>query len=198
MGLLVSFERFVSYVLRSCGVGIFSLLATGVSNAKPIELKVETTRFGQGSVYFLRHAIAPGSGDPPDMRLDDPASQRNLSDTGRQQAVVIGDALRAAGVEDPLVYTSEWARCRETAELLGFGAPVATSGLNSFWERHETKGAVMAEFERLIEKLPEDGPPVIFVTHYVNIRAATGRAVGSGEGFWMDVEALKPTEAEAK
>ena len=139
----------------------------------------------RGQVYFLRHALAPGTGDPPGMSLDDPASQRNLSEAGRRQAVKLGDALRQEGVVDAVVFTSEWERCRETAELLGFEEPIFNQGLNSFWERRETRGAVLKAFRQLIEQLPEAGPPVIFVTHYVNIQAVTGRAVGSGEGFWM-------------
>lgn len=184
-----------SYFVR--GVVLIILLGLAPLYGKVIEPNSESPSVREGAVYFLRHAIAPGSGDPPDMRLDDPGSQRNLSNAGREQAVAIGEALRAAGVAESLVYTSEWARCRETAELLGFGPPVATTGLNSFWERRETKDAVMAELKTLIEQLPEAGPPVIFVTHYVNIRAITGRAVGSGKGFWMDLGVLKQRTAGA-
>lgn len=143
-----------------------------------------------GEIYFLRHALAPGSGDPPGMRLDDPASQRNLSEAGRRQARAIGDALRSEGVRAPIVYTSEWARCRETAELLGFGAPRPTLALNSFWERREDEAAILEAFDSLVADLPADGPPVIFVTHYVNIEAVTGRGVGSGKGFWISLKDL--------
>lgn len=143
-----------------------------------------------GEIYFLRHALAPGSGDPPGMRLEDPASQRNLSEAGRRQARAIGDALRSEGVRTPIVYTSQWARCRETAGLLGFGAPRPTLALNSFWERRGDEAAILKAFDALVADLPADGPPVIFVTHYVNIEAVTGRAVGSGKGFWISAKDL--------
>lgn len=131
------------------------------------------------------------------MRLGDSATQRNLRDQGRRQAIKIGEALRADGVRSPKVLTSQWERCRETAELLGFGDPIETKGLNSFWERSETRGAVLAEFTELANGLPEGSVPVIFVTHYVNIQAVTGRAVGSGEGFWMPLETLQKSLAQS-
>ncbi len=138
----------------------------------------------RGHVFLLRHALAPGSGDPPGMRLEDPASQRNLSEEGRVQARTLGRQLRAEGMTEAVVFTSSWNRCRESAQLLGFGAPTVHTGLNSFWQRRQDREAVLAEFQRLVDSLPEDGPPVILVTHYVNIQAVTGRAVGSGEGIW--------------
>ena len=68
-------------------------------------------------VLLLRHAIAPGFGDPAGIELDDCATQRNLSEEGRQQARAIGGRLRAEGLGDAAVYTSEWCRGRDTAEV---------------------------------------------------------------------------------
>ena len=78
----------------------------------------------------MRHALAPGGGDPADFDPDDCATQRNLSDAGRDPARRIGAALRdrlsaasrtnAAAVSME-AFTSVWCRCRESAELLGFG-----------------------------------------------------------------------------
>ncbi len=145
----------------------------------------------QGQVYFLRHAIAPGSGDPPGMRLDRPSSQRNLSTEGRAQAKAIGEELRASGVTEAIVYCSQWNRCLETAELLGFSEPIPHPGLNSFWQRRAERPQVLADFQKLINSLPEQGPPVILVTHYVNIQAVTGRPVASGKGFWVSLCELR-------
>lgn len=144
-----------------------------------------------GEVYLLRHALAPGSGDPPGMDLNDPATQRNLSEAGREQARAIGERLRAEGITDPVVYSSQWARCRETATLLGFGEPIVTAGLNSFWEAGYTKEAVMTEFRELVNALPDEGPPVIMVTHFVNIRAIAGQSASSGDGFWRPLVSLR-------
>ena len=48
-----------------------------------------------GAIVLMRHAIAPGGGDPPGFVLEDCATQRNLSDEGREQARRTGALLRA-------------------------------------------------------------------------------------------------------
>src|SRR5512134_1262540 len=79
-----------------------------------------------GHIALLRHAAAPGVGDPPGFRLEDCGTQRNLSAEGRAQARRIGEALRRRGVEVDAVYSSEWCRCLQTAELIGGNRPIRT------------------------------------------------------------------------
>ena len=43
-----------------------------------------------GKLIFIRHAYAPGSGDPNNFNLDDCSTQRNLNKEGRKQAKNIG------------------------------------------------------------------------------------------------------------
>src|SRR3546814_19163678 len=83
-----------------------------------------------GHVAIMRHATAPGFGDPEGFRLNDCSTQRNLSDAGRAQARRIGDAIRAHGVTIGRVLSSRWCRCLETAALLGLG-PVEAYPPNS-------------------------------------------------------------------
>ncbi len=71
-----------------------------------------------GRVLILRHAEAPGVGDPPGFRLGDCATQRNLNESGRRQAQALGARLANAGVTTAQVYSSQWCRCLETARLL--------------------------------------------------------------------------------
>jgi len=49
----------------------------------------------------MRHALAPGTGDPADFRIGDCATQRNLDERGREQARAIGQAIRGAGLPVP-------------------------------------------------------------------------------------------------
>jgi phosphohistidine phosphatase SixA len=139
----------------------------------------------QGQVLLVRHALAPGSGDPPGMRLDNCRTQRNLSAAGRRQAQAMGEALRAEGVRSARVFTSQWCRCRDTARLLGFGDPVEMEALNSFYEDPTNREVYVAALRSFLAGLPEDGEPVIWVTHYVTVQAMTGRAVTSGGGVWL-------------
>src|SRR5687767_7991571 len=88
-------------------------------------------------VLLLRHAYAPGVGDPAGMNRADCSTQRNLDEVGRKQASELGRRLRAAGVTQARVYTSELCRCRETAQLLGIGPVESLPTLNSTIGRTE-------------------------------------------------------------
>src|SRR5215211_8168452 len=75
-----------------------------------------------GHVALMRHADAPGAGDPPGFKLNDCTTQRNLSDRGRADAKAVGDRLRAEGVRVAKLLSSPWCRCLETAQILNLGA----------------------------------------------------------------------------
>ena len=131
---------------------------------------------------IMRHAIAPGTGDPATFRLDDCSTQRNLDSRGRDQARAIGKALNAAGIVFDRILTSQWCRCRETAELLDLGMPVDFPALNSFFQDRSTADEQTEEVRVFLNALPES-QRVLLVTHQVNITALTGRGVASGEVF---------------
>ena len=90
-------------------------------------------------VVLMRHAIAPGNGDPSHFSIDDCTSQRNLSDQGRAQAQTIGAAMRTMGVRQADVFSSQWCRCLDTASLLGFDRPQSLPMLNSFYQDRSTQ-----------------------------------------------------------
>ena len=133
-----------------------------------------------GHLGIMRHAIAPGTGDPPGFRLGECATQRNLSEDGRAQARAIGARLRAAGIAGARVLTSQWCRARETAALLGLAPPQDLPLLNSFFaERGEGPGRTAA-LRAWIAAAPP-GPPLLLVSHQVNITALTGVFPAPGE-----------------
>ena len=133
-----------------------------------------------GTVLFLRHAPAPGFGDPADFRLDDCATQRNLDESGRAAARAIGAALRRSAPPIAAVYSSRWCRCLETAALLGLGAARPFSGLNSFFQGLAPRAPTLAALEDFMSGLDRSGPPILLVTHQVVIGAATGIQPPSG------------------
>jgi broad specificity phosphatase PhoE len=135
-----------------------------------------------GHVLLLRHANAPGVGDPPGMVLGECATQRNLDDRGRAQAKRLGERLRAAGIAPGAIRTSQWCRCRETARLLALGPVEDLPDLNSFFEQPETKAERVRALRAYLDCLPRDGRPVVLVTHQVTITALTGYFPASGEG----------------
>ena len=141
----------------------------------------EALRSGN-AVAVMRHALAPGFGDPPDFKLGNCKTQRNLSDAGRVQARLIGELLRANGIDKALVSTSEWCRCRETAELLNFGPPGVDSTLNSIFRNRSATDEQTTRLKQAIELWLSD-PTIsrVLVTHQVNISALTGHSTGSGD-----------------
>lgn len=135
-----------------------------------------------GAVLIVRHAeTVPGIGDPPGFRIDDCATQRNLSETGRKQAVAMGRTLAERGVTVSRVESSRWCRCAETARLAFPQLPVAyLDALNSFFEDRSTAAAQTRALRARIAEWK--GPGVlVLVTHQVNISALTGRATAMGE-----------------
>jgi broad specificity phosphatase PhoE len=140
-----------------------------------------------GRLLMLRHASAPGFGDPSGFRLRECATQRNLDAAGRAQAARIGERLTHAGVARAEVYSSQWCRCLETARLLKLGPVKELPALNSFFNRPQDSERNLAALRAFLAKLPTAGPPVVLVTHQVTITAFTGRGIGSGGGALFEL-----------
>lgn len=141
-----------------------------------------------GHALILRHALAPGFGDPPQFRLGDCATQRNLDAAGREQARALGARLREAGIREAKVYSSQWCRCLETARLLGLGAVEPLPALNSFHGRPEERESKLAAVRAFLAALPRDGRPVVLVTHQVTVSGITGRGILSGGGYVLRLD----------
>ncbi len=129
---------------------------------------------------ILRHAIAPGGGDPSGFTLGDCSTQRNLYARGRDQARAIGAAMRDAGITVDRVLTSQWCRSAETARLLNMGEVREEPALNSFFADRSTRDAQTAATRDLLAALPPEETAVL-VSHQVNITALTGIYPRSGE-----------------
>lgn len=160
--------------MRLILVCLFLLSPVAALAAGPELLKRE------GVVALMRHALAPGTGDPAGFRLGDCATQRNLDARGREQARRTGEVMRAAGVDFDAVWSSAWCRARETAQLMEMGRVEERPALNSFYAGRGDRDAQTAVMRALIAELPADAR-LLIVTHQVNITALTGLSVGSGE-----------------
>jgi phosphohistidine phosphatase SixA len=156
-----------------------TLFAFAVHAAEPLPLS-ELAK--PGRVLMLRHANAPGIGDPPNFKLDDCATQRNLDASGRAQAAKLGERLAKGGVSKAKVYSSQWCRCLETARLLKLGPVTELPALNSFYGRTQDQDTNVAALRTFLAGLHAGGPPVVLVTHQVNISAFSGQGAVSGGG----------------
>lgn len=141
----------------------------------------------EGAIGLIRHARAPGTGDPEGFRLDDCATQRNLSDEGRNQAKHLGEAIRAAGVTVAAAPHSLWCRTRETAELAFPGVTRPEPALNSFFADRSTEPEQTAAASRIIRDWRGPGA-LMLVTHQVNITALTDIVPKEGEIIVVRVE----------
>jgi broad specificity phosphatase PhoE len=143
---------------------------------------LEKLRSG-GLVLLIRHsATGPGLGDPPGYRLDDCATQRNLSEAGKDHARRLGDYLRRERVPIERVYTSPWCRCRDTATL-AFGRAEDWDPLSSFFDVPHREPEFTESVKKRIASYGVRKPQgnVVMVTHNVNIAALTRFSVGVGE-----------------
>ena len=134
-----------------------------------------------GKLIFIRHAYAPGGGDPENFNLNDCSTQRNLNDDGREQAKYIGEFFKKNKIKIDDVLSSEWCRCKETAKI-AFKNFTTNSFLNSFYSSKYAKNK-----DRQIEMLNDyvkkfkSNKNLILITHYVLISEVLNYASTSGE-----------------
>jgi hypothetical protein len=166
----------------------FGFMALVVMNAHANEDDLIKLMKSGGHILMIRHAYAPGSGDPANFKIGDCATQRNLDDRGRSQARAIGDWLRSKGIKDAKIYSSQWCRCLETATLLGLGPVAELPALDSFYGKPQNREPDIKALRSFIATLPADGELIIFVTHYVTILEITGEGVSPGEGVVLKIK----------
>ena len=175
------------------GFKIFSILLAGsialaaLNAHADSDILIDQLKTG-GYILMIRHAMAPGTGDPVNFQIGDCATQRNLDDRGRDQARSIGEWLRAGGIEKARVYSSQWCRCLETAKLINLGPVTPLAALNSFYDRPQDREPNLKALRNFLAKQTADSELLILVTHYVTISAITGKAVSSGEGVVLRVK----------
>ncbi|MGI9259073.1 MAG: histidine phosphatase family protein, partial [Gammaproteobacteria bacterium] len=153
----------------------FSQVAFAQSDAELIALLQDGSHVG-----IMRHSTAPGSDDPPDFRIGDCSTQRNLSEGGREQAVEIGDRLREAGIAHARILSSQWCRCVDTAELLAFGDVEELPSLNSLYSFPGQGGQMSRDTASWITA-QDLSRPTILVTHQINISSLLRTGAEEGD-----------------
>ena len=134
-----------------------------------------------GKLIFIRHAYAPGNGDPNNFNLNDCSTQRNLNSLGRKQAKNIGEFFRENKIKIYKVLSSEWCRCKETADI-AFKDYSTNSFLNSFYSSKyaKNKNKQVNALNNYVKKF-NSNDNLIFVTHYVLISEVLNYGASSGE-----------------
>ena len=134
-----------------------------------------------GNIVFIRHAIAPGNGDPENFNIKDCSTQRNLSEEGINQSKKIGVFFKKNNINIDKVLSSEWCRCKDTAKY-AFKNFSTFEGLNSFYDPRFKKYKIkqINDLKRYIKEW-ESPDNLILITHYVVISEILNKGVSSGE-----------------
>ena len=164
---------------------VLALMFMLVSPASASPAGWEALRNGTAFV-LMRHALAPGTGDPENFSIDDCSTQRNLSDVGRQQARETGEFFRTNGIDKAEIWSSAWCRCQETAELLSLGKVETLQPLNSFFRRQDRRQPQTRALRDWLQARSMK-TPLVLVTHQVNISALTGVYPRSGELIFVEL-----------
>jgi phosphohistidine phosphatase SixA len=167
--------------------GFCPLFATRVAwSADVADGQQIATRLRQGGcVALMRHAeTTPGVGDPPEFKLDDCRTQRNLSAAGQQDARRIGAWFRQNKLKPRAVLTSAWCRCKDTANI-AFGQHSVWPALNSVFNDRVLSPDQTEAVRKALAAVPKQQFDV-WVTHQVNVTALTGQGIGMGEIFILD------------
>jgi phosphohistidine phosphatase SixA len=154
------------------------LCAGAPSAAQAAELVWDALRT-PGAVVVLRHSYAPGAFDPPDAKLDDCSTQRNLDEDGRAQAKRIGESFRQHGVAVSTVLSSPRCRCLDTARL-AFGQAQAWHPLQGALNDPERRQFQLAEIKKAIAA-HGGALPLVLVTHGSVVTDLTGLNIRMGE-----------------
>ena len=161
---------------------IGALCLSGMSwaaSASDFAEKLKTREY----VLLMRHAYAPGVGDPPGYSLARCETQRVLNEDGKKQAQRNGQWLRQQGIAQAQVHTSIWCRCQQTAEQLKLGPVTIEPALASFFDEPEQAAARNRALQAFIAQAiaTKGARALVLVTHHVNIREFMGRDIGSGD-----------------
>ena len=133
------------------------------------------------NIIFIRHSLAPGSGDPEIINLNDCKTQRNLNSEGIKQSKKIGNFFKKNDIKVEHIFSSEWCRCKDTA-FYAFNSYKTFDALNSFYSEkfYKNKNKQVKRLKKFINGW-DNNSNLILVTHYVVISEILGIAAGSGE-----------------
>ena len=159
---------------------IFSVLLFQLNYSFANDKVIESLKEG-GKLIFIRHALAPGSGDPENFELQNCSTQRNLNEIGIQQSKKIGLIFKKNEIKIDNIYSSEWCRCKDTAKY-AFDDFETFDALNSFYDTRfaANEDKQIKDFYEFIDNIDSKNN-IVFVTHYVVIGAILNIGTSSGE-----------------
>ena len=133
-------------------------------------------------IIFIRHSLAPGGGDPPEFKINDCKTQRNLNKVGIEQSKAIGKLFKKNKIPVDKVLSSQWCRCKDTAKY-AFKSYFEFSALNSTFQSAFAKNEPkqIKQLQSFVNNWDGDGGNLVLITHYSIITAITNAVPSSGE-----------------
>ncbi|MFL2887754.1 MAG: histidine phosphatase family protein [Pelagibacterales bacterium MED-G40] len=165
---------------------IFIIFSLFISSSSFSETEIIKELQKGGKIVLIRHALAPGGGDPPDFKLDECATQRNLDSEGINQSKRIGLFFSKNQIPIDKVLSSEWCRCKDTARF-AFKNFDTFNALNSFFDERfkKNKTRQIQDLKDFLKKW-DSKKNLVLITHYVVILEISNKTVSSGEIVILD------------
>lgn len=165
--------------------------AAPAAESDPQEQVARALRTPAGHVLLFRHALAPGTFDPPQFKLDDCSTQRNLNEGGREQARRMGRWFSSRQLRPARVRSSPWCRCLDTGRLAFGDATQAWAALGSPRAGTEEVNAqaVQQLQQALREVMQQAAGFEAWISHNFVFQAWLGQSVDSGEGLLLGLDA---------
>ena len=162
-------------------IGILNINNSAFSDDKILKSLKEGKK-----LIFIRHAIAPGNGDPNNFDINDCSTQRNLDEKGIEESEKIGLFFKNNKIKIDKVLSSQWCRCKDTAKY-AFEKYKTFNALNSFFSEkfQKNRKSQMADLSNFLKKW-DDEKNLVLVTHYVVILDIANQPVSSGEIVILD------------
>ena len=132
-------------------------------------------------LVFIRHAIAPGNGDPINFDINDCSTQRNLDNNGIEESKKIGLFFKNNKIKIDKVLSSQWCRCKDTAKY-AFKNFETFDALNSFYDEKfaENETKQIKDLKNYIKNWNSD-KNLVLITHFVVISSILNTGSSSGE-----------------
>ena len=172
--------------MKLVNIFIFILISLNISIKANSNEEMQKLLDEGGKLIFIRHAYAPGTGDPENFNIKDCSTQRNLDSRGKKQSKELGLFFKDKINIVENIFSSEWCRCKETS-YLAFKNYQTKSFLNSFYSQKfmQNKNEQIKNLKKYIKQWNSE-KNLVMVTHFVVISEVLNSGASPAEVIITD------------
>ena len=178
---------FLKKLFKSIKISFYLILISIIPSKSISDINLKTLLKNDGKLIFIRHANAPGNGDPENFDISDCGTQRNLDYKGILDSKKIGVFFKEINIPIDKVLSSEWCRCKDTANY-AFGKFEVKNFLNSFYSQkfYHNKSKQIKDLKKYVKNW--DGKKnLVFITHFVVISEVLNLSAHQAEIIISDI-----------